>query len=125
MNTTTAKPQPDTAEVTGKRRLSNPGWFLVTPSVALLLLWMIVPLGMTVYFSLIRYNLLYPGENEFVGLENFSFFLTDAGFMPGATNTLLLVGSVLLISVVFGVLIAALLEASEFLGRGIVRVMLI
>ncbi len=42
--------------------------------------------------------------------------------MPGATNTLLLVGSVLLISVVFGVLISALLEASEFLGRGIVRV---
>jgi sorbitol/mannitol transport system permease protein len=37
----------------------------------------------------------------------------------------LLVGSVLLISVVFGVLISALLEASEFLGRGIVRVMLI
>jgi sorbitol/mannitol transport system permease protein len=29
--------------------------------VALLLLWMIVPLGMTLYFSLIRYNLLDPG----------------------------------------------------------------
>jgi sorbitol/mannitol transport system permease protein len=39
----------------------NPGWFLVSPSVALLLLWMIVPLGMTLYFSLIRYNLLDPG----------------------------------------------------------------
>ena len=42
------------------RRLA-PGWFLVSPSVLLLLIWMIVPLGMTVYFSLIRYNLLYPG----------------------------------------------------------------
>ncbi|MEB0259958.1 sugar ABC transporter permease, partial [Undibacterium sp. 5I1] len=41
------------------------------------------------------------------------------------TNTLLLVGSVLAISVVLGVLISALLEASEFFGRGIVRVMLI
>lgn len=108
-----------------KNRLANPGWFLVSPSVALLLLWMIVPLGMTLYFSLIRYNLLYPGENQFVGLENFTYFITDSGFLPGATNTLLLVGSVLLISVVFGVLISALLEASEFLGRGIVRVLLI
>ena len=27
-----------------KSRLANPGWFLVSPSVALLLLWMIVPL---------------------------------------------------------------------------------
>lgn len=108
-----------------KNRLANPGWFLVSPSVALLLLWMIVPLGMTLYFSLIRYNLLYPGENEFVGLENFTYFITDSGFLPGATNTLLLVGSVLLISVVFGVLISVLLEASEFFGRGLVRVLLI
>jgi sorbitol/mannitol transport system permease protein len=86
---------------------------------------MLVPLGMTIWFSLIRYNLLYPGEHAFVGLENFEYFVTDAGFWPGMTNTLLLVGSVLLISVVFGVLISALLEASEFFGRGIVRVLLI
>src|SRR5476651_2316207 len=108
-----------------KSRLANPGWFLVTPSVAMLLLWMIVPLGMTLYFSVIRDKLINPGENEFVGLDNFTYFLTDSGFLPGATNTLLLVGSVLLISVVFGVLISALLEASEFFGRGLVRVLLI
>ncbi|WP_425287678.1 carbohydrate ABC transporter permease [Pseudomonas indica] len=107
------------------RRQRSPGWLLVSPSVAVLLLWMTVPLGMTLYFSLIRYNLLYPGENAFVGLENFEFFITDAGFMPGAINTLILVGSVLAISVVFGVLISALLEAADFAGRGIVRVLLI
>ena len=108
-----------------QRRRAGPGWFLISPSVALLLVWMLVPLGMTIWFSLIRYNLLYPGEHAFVGLENFEYFVTDAGFWPGMTNTLLLVGSVLLISVVFGVLISALLEASEFFGRGIVRVLLI
>ncbi|EGH23409.1 binding-protein dependent transport system inner membrane protein [Pseudomonas amygdali pv. mori str. 301020] len=108
-----------------KSRRFKPGWFLVSPSVALLLVWMIVPLGMTIYFSLIRYNLLSPGENEFVGLENFQYFVTDSGFLPGAGNTLLLVGSVLAISVILGVLISALLEASEFFGRGIVRVLLI
>ena len=124
-STTTVKAPIEIAPPARKIRLANPGWFLVSPSVALLLLWMIVPLGMTVYFSTIRYNLLYPGENEFVGLENFTYFLTDSGFMPGATNTLLLVGSVLLISIVLGVLISALLEASEFFGRGIVRVLLI
>ncbi len=125
MNTSTAKLHVQPQAAPRKSRLANPGWFLVSPSVALLLLWMIVPLGMTLYFSVIRYNLLYPAENQFVGLENFSYFLSDSGFVPGATNTLLLVGSVLLISVVFGVLISALLEASEFLGRGIVRVLLI
>lgn len=56
--------------------------------MALLLLWMIVPLGMTLYFSLIRYNLLYPGENAFVGVENFTFFVTDAGSGAGLRGLL-------------------------------------
>ena len=101
MTTSTVIAALDVTPGARKPRLFKPGWFLVTPSVALLLLWMIVPLGMTLYFSLIRYNLLYPGENQFVGLENFTYFLTDSGFLPGATNTLLLVGSVLLISPFF------------------------
>ncbi|WP_211210626.1 carbohydrate ABC transporter permease [Hahella ganghwensis] len=97
---------------------------MLSPSVLVLLIWMAVPLAMTIYFSLIRYNLLYPGDNEFVGLENYYYFLTDAGFTSGALNTLWLVGSVLLISVIAGVLIAVLVD-NAFWGRGIVRVMLI
>ncbi len=105
----------------GKSRI---GLAMVSPSVVVLLVWMAVPLAMTLYFSLIRYNLLYPGDNEFVGLENFHFFLTDAGFAAGAWNTLVLVLSVLVISVVSGVLIAVLVD-TPFFGRGLVRVMLI
>nr|WP_245635012.1 sugar ABC transporter permease [Marinobacterium profundum] len=97
---------------------------MVSPSVLVLLVWMAVPLAMTLYFSLIRYNLLYPGDNDFVGLENFAFFLTDEGFTAGMANTLLLVCSVLIISVVVGVLIAVLVD-TPFWGRGIVRVLLI
>jgi sorbitol/mannitol transport system permease protein len=125
MTSSTLNAEAAAARHPNRRLFRNPGWFLVSPSVILLLLWMIVPLAMTLYFSLIRYNLLYPGENAFVGLENFTYFLSDTGFLPGAWNTVLLVGSVLLISVVGGVLIAALLEASEFFGRGVVRVLLI
>ena len=105
----------------GKSRI---GLAMVSPSVVVLLIWMAVPLAMTLYFSLIRYNLLYPGDNEFVGLENFHFFLTDAGFAAGAWNTLVLVLSVLVISVVSGVLIAVLVD-TPFFGRGLVRVLLI
>lgn len=107
-----------------RRRQSRLSLAMVSPSVLVLLVWMAVPLAMTIYFSLIRYNLLYPGDNDFVGLENFYFFLTDQGFTAGMTNTLLLVCSVLLISVVVGVLIAVLVDTS-FWGRGIVRVLLI
>jgi len=49
---------------------------LVAPSVLLLFLWMVVPLGMTIWFSLLHYNLLEEGSS-FVGLENFAYLLHD------------------------------------------------
>jgi sorbitol/mannitol transport system permease protein len=98
--------------------------WLQAPSVIVLLLWMIVPLGMTLYFSTIRYNLLYPERTGFIGLTNYEFFWTDPAFMPALWNTLVLVGSVLAISTILGMAIAVLIDR-EFKGRGIVRVLLI
>ncbi|MDD1793997.1 sugar ABC transporter permease [Enterovibrio makurazakiensis] len=97
---------------------------LVAPSFISLLLWMIVPLSMTIYFSTIRYNLLYPGENEFVGWMNFDFFYTDDAFWPALFNTLTLVGMVLVVTVLGALLIAIALD-KPFFGRGIARVLLI
>jgi len=79
---------------------------------------------MTLYFSVIRYNLMEPGEHPFVGLENFRFFVTDPSFWTAILNTLLLLGSVIVITVVLGVL-SALLVNEPFPGQGIVRVLLI
>lgn len=98
--------------------------WLQAPSVIVLLLWMIVPLSMTLYFSTIRYQLLYPDRSGFVGLSNYEFIYTDPAFWPAIINTLLLVGSVLIISVVLGIAIAILIDR-PFAGRGVVRVMLI
>ena len=98
--------------------------FLLAPSVSVLLLWMIVPLSMTIYFSLVRYNLLYPGDHGFIGLLNYEFFFQDEGFYAAGANTLIMVGSILLLTVVVGLALAVLVEGA-FFGRGIVRVLLI
>ncbi|MBL4695518.1 MAG: sugar ABC transporter permease [Rhizobiaceae bacterium] len=98
--------------------------FMVAPSVIMLFLWMIVPLGMTIYFSLLRYNLLDPGNEAFVGLENYAYFLSDPDFFTALFNTLILVGSVLVITVVGGVLLAILLD-QPFFGQGVARLMVI
>ena len=97
---------------------------LQAPCVVLLFLWMIVPLSMTIYFSTIRYNLLYPERTGFIGTSNYEFFLGDPGFVPALWNTVVLVGSVIVISVGAG-LALALLVNRPFPGRGLVRVMLI
>jgi sorbitol/mannitol transport system permease protein len=97
---------------------------LLTPAVATLFLWMIVPLAMTLYFSAVRYNLMQPGAREFIGLANFEFFVTDPDFWPSVVNTLVLLGSVIALTVVMGVGLALLVN-EPFPGRGLVRVLLI
>jgi len=97
---------------------------LMAPAIGSLFLWMIVPLVMSIYFSVIHYNLMQPDQTGFVGLENFEYFITDPSFVTATVNTLILLGSVILITVVFGTLIA-LLTDDPFPGRNIVRILLI
>lgn len=106
---------------THSRRVAR---FMISPSVLLLLGWMIVPLVMTLYFSFLRYNLLMPGSEEWIGLLNYRYFLTDPAFFEAIKNTLLLVGGVLLITIVGGIGLALLMDM-PFWGRNIVRVLVI
>ncbi len=100
------------------------GRLMLAPSVILLFLWMIVPLGMTLYFSVLRFNLLMPGTESFVGFENYTYFFTDPSFWPALVNTLVLVLGVLLITVLGGVGLALLLDQPMW-GQGIVRILVI
>jgi sorbitol/mannitol transport system permease protein len=97
---------------------------LLSPAVGLLFVWMIVPLAMTIYFSTLHYSLLDPGSESFIGLDNFRYFLTDPAFLASLQNTLVLVGTVLVITIVLGVPLALLLD-QPVLGRNIVRLMVI
>ena len=97
---------------------------MVAPSVILLLIWMIVPLSMTVYFSFRYYNLLNPAASGWAGWENYQYFLSDPAFWQAIRNTLAIVLGVLLITVVGGIAIALLIDQPIF-GQGIVRILVI
>jgi sorbitol/mannitol transport system permease protein len=97
---------------------------MMAPSVILLLLWSLIPLAMTIYFSLLNYNLLNPGMETFVGFLNYQYFLTDPAFFSALANTLLLVLGVLLITVIGGIAFAILLN-QDIYGQGIVRILVI
>ena len=97
---------------------------LVAPSVILLFLWMIVPLGMTLYFSALYFNLLDADNTRFVGLQNYTDFLSDPNFIGALVNTLIIVLWVLLISVGGGLLVALLMDQPVF-GQNVVRLFVI
>lgn len=97
---------------------------LLSPALVVLLLWMIVPLAMTLWFSFQRYNLLNPLTTGFAGFANYKSLLTDSALWMAMLNTLILVGSVLIITVVLGTLLAVLFD-QEFFGRGVARLLII
>jgi len=105
---------------------------LQSPAVILLLIWMLIPLGMTLYFSFIRYVLnnlrrpewTTPSVSNWRGFGNYEFVWKSKDFLLAIQNSLLIVCSILFLTVILGVLIAVLINKS-FPGRGIVRVLLI
>ena len=97
---------------------------MISPAVLLLLGWMIVPLSMTIWFSLLRYNLLMPGMETFIGLDNYRYFLTDPAFFAAFKNTIILVLGVLAITTIGGILLALLLDQPIW-GQGVVRILTI
>ena len=99
-------------------------WPLLAPSVALLFIWMIVPLAMTLWFSFQRYNLLDPTISGFAGINNYKFLLEDPAMLTAILNELVLVGGVLVATVIFGTLFALLFD-QEFFGRDIARLLVI
>jgi len=97
---------------------------LVAPSVLLLLVWSLVPLAMTLWFSFRRYNLLNPMIHGFAGWNNYRFLFSDPALLSSLVVTVILVAAVLIITVGLGSVLAAVFETG-FPGRGVARVLMI
>jgi sorbitol/mannitol transport system permease protein len=97
---------------------------LLAPSVIVLLIWMIVPLAMTLYFSFRRYNLLNPMIHGWAGFNNFRFLLRDPALVHSLVVSVIIVVGVIVITVCLGAVLAAIFN-QPFRGQGIARVLMI
>lgn len=97
---------------------------MMAPAVIVLLGWMLVPLIMTLWFSFRTYLPLRGGDQGWTGFDNYVRFVTSSAFWPAVLTTLTIVLSVLVITVVLGVLLALLLDKPMF-GQGVVRILVI
>lgn len=125
----TAKPSLESHPLGRPRRRSAraDAWIRRAPLLPALIFAIVVtqlPFLVTIWYSLHSWNLLRGEEPRFVWLENFAQMWIDANFRNAALNTVTMTVSAILISLVLG-LICALLVHRKFLGRGIVRTMLI
>ena len=97
---------------------------LMLPAVLPLILWMIVPLLMTIYFSTLRYTFLQTEPASFVGFANYVYFLNDQALWLSIWHTLRLVAGVLAGSIAIGVVLA-LVFYEAFPGRAVARLLVI
>ena len=103
------------------------------PALVFLILVTQIPFLVTIAISVLNWNVLQPGTKSFVGLGNYESFaglanyatvFTDARLRTAVLNTVVLTASVVIISVLFGLGLAVLLDR-KFKGRGLARTLLI
>jgi len=103
------------------------GWRRRAPLLPALVFTIIVtqiPFILTLFYSLQSWNLVRPGSQEFVWFANYVDVFTDSQFRQVAINTVVMTLGSVLIAVVLGLLLALLLNR-QFVGRGVVRTLLI
>jgi len=83
-----------------------------------------LPFLVTLVYSFFSWNLLRPGSREFAFLDNYTSVLTDSSMWSALLVTVLLTAGAVIASVLVG-LATALLVDRKFLGRGVVRTLLI
>jgi sorbitol/mannitol transport system permease protein len=83
-----------------------------------------LPFVATLVISFMNWNAYYPDERGFAGLDNFRRVFTDVNMRQSVVTTILLTATVVIVSLALGLAIALLLDRA-FIGRGVVRTMMI
>jgi sorbitol/mannitol transport system permease protein len=107
-----------------RNRRNVPTARLLAPAVIALLIWSLAPLLLTLWFSFQRYNLQNPMITGFAGFNNYKYLLINRTLWVSIYNTVVLVGSVIGLTVMFGVLFAVVYDV-DFPGRNIARLLVI
>lgn len=94
------------------------------PALIFLIIVTQIPFIVTLIISFTQWNIMYPNQRRFGTLDNYAAVLRDATMRAALVNTVIMVVATIAICLVLGLILALLLNR-KFLGRGVVRTMLI
>ena len=94
------------------------------PALIFLILVTQIPFLFTLYYSTQSWNLVRPGSQEFNWLNNYVDVFRDSQFREVALNTVIMIVGTVIISVILGLMLALLLDR-KFIGRSLIRTLLI
>lgn len=90
-----------------KKLKNNSGFLYILPSFILILVFSIIPLGMTGYYSFTQYNVIQ--QAEWIGMTNYSSLMQDSFFKSGLSNTLIYTVIVVPIQTIISLVLADLI----------------
>jgi len=122
LDTVEAKAAGDKRRILRRQAWSSRG--LLLPAMIFLILLTQVPFLVTIGFSTMKWNLLYPADRGFTGLDNYKTALTSGNLWPSIVATVLITAFAVVLSLLFGLLFAVLLDR-QFRGRAIARTLMI
>jgi multiple sugar transport system permease protein len=93
---------------------------LLAPTLALVAVFLLYPIGSVVYYSLFRYNVTKPRNNGFIGLENYREMLGDPMFWDSLRFTTQWVVVEVGLQLVLGLGLALVINET-FMGRSLAR----
>ncbi len=125
--TAIAPPVASAQRVRARPDRGRQGWMRRSPLLPALIFTIIVtqlPFVLTLWYSLQSWSLVRPGSEHFVGFANYTAVFQDSQFWTTALNTVIMTVGSVLIAMLIGIGLALILDR-KFIGRGIVRTLLI
>ncbi|MGW1294056.1 carbohydrate ABC transporter permease [Streptomyces sp. NPDC002533] len=122
--TTPAPQAPAKKPGDGSRRRAWATRAPLLPALIFLIAVTQLPFVATLVISLFDWNSLKPEKRHFTGLSNYASVFTDEALRESVVTTVVLTATVVIVSVVLGLVFALLLDRT-FFGRGFVRTLLI
>jgi len=104
----------------GRRAERRLGWLLCAPAALVMVAVTAYPILYSVWLSLQRFDLKFPDQREFVGLENYATVLTNEYWWTAFGVTLLITVVTVAVELVLGMGLAIVMHRT-LVGRGLVR----
>jgi sorbitol/mannitol transport system permease protein len=120
---TTTNPAVDSISKAAKKNV----WLsrsLILPALTFGIVMTQIPFLVTIYFSLLNWNLLKPGEIGFAWFKNYISVFTTGDLVPAIVATVGITASAVILSLLFGLLFAILLDRG-FRGQALARTLVI
>lgn len=97
---------------------------LILPALIFGIVLTQIPFLTTIGYSLISWNLMYPDDIHFAGIDNFVNVFTTGELIPSLVATVTITTSAVVLSLLLGLFFAILLDR-KFFGQGLARTLMI